>query len=90
MLGANGHDNPPAVAAEGEHGGYHIAARPTAENGGWRVSGTISGEIDGETRTVTFVRADTYGSQAVAAEMTLLKARRLIDEQGRRLFERGH
>ncbi|WP_222518683.1 HlyU family transcriptional regulator [Spiribacter salinus] len=90
MLGANGHDNPPGVAAESEHHGYLITAMPTEESGGWRVSGTISGDIDGETRTVTFVRADIYGSQSVAAEMTLLKARRLIDEQGHRLFNGGH
>lgn len=90
MLGANGHDNPPAVAAESEHEGYLITATPVQETAGWRVTGTITGEVDGQTRTVTFVRADTYGSQEVAAEMTLLKARRLIDEQGRRLFDSGH
>ena len=45
---------------------------------------------DGTTLTTTFVRADVHGSQEMAAEVTLEKARRLIDEQGPSLFNASH
>ena len=89
MMGRNGGDNPPAVAAETTYQGYTITATPSEDPGGWRVRGEIRADLDGTPRSTAFVRADIYGSREVAAEMTLAKARRLIDEQGPGLFESG-
>ena len=90
MLGSTGGNNPPEVVSETVYNGYTIVAAPSEDSGGWRVAGRIVTEIAGESRSVSFVRADVYGSREVAAEMTTLKAQRLIDEQGRRLFDSGH
>ena len=90
MMGSNGAGNPPDVAVETEYQGYTIAATPTKDPGGWRICGRISTEINGTPKTAEFVRADVYGSQEVAAEMTITKAQRLIDEQGLRLFGDSH
>lgn len=90
MMGRNGGDNPPAVAAETTYQGYTITAMPTEDPGGWRIGGRISTELDGTLRSTTFIRADVYGSREVAAEMTIDKARRLIDEQGPDLFRPSH
>ena len=90
MMGRNGGDNPPAVVAETTYQGYTIAATPSEDPGGWRVRGRISTERDGTPQSTTFIRADIYGSREVAAEMTLAKARRLIDEQGSGLFQSSH
>jgi hypothetical protein len=90
MMGRNGSDNPPRVVAETTYQGYTITATPREDPGGWRVSGQISMDQDGTTRTTSFVRADVHGSQEMAAEVTLEKARRLIDEQGPSLFGQSH
>ncbi|AGY91787.1 hypothetical protein SPICUR_04000 [Spiribacter curvatus] len=90
MMGRNGGGNPPAVVAETTYQGYTITATPSEDPGGWRVRGQISTTADGSAQSTTFVRADVYGSQEVAAEMTLAKARRLIDEQGSGLFQSPH
>lgn len=90
MMGQNGADNPPDVAAETEYQGYTITAMPARDPGGWRIRGRITTEVDGTPRATEFVRADVYGSQEVAAEMTITKAQRLIDEQGLRLFGDSH
>ena len=86
LLGANGADTPPETVSETVYQGFTIAAAPIQDPGGWRVSGRISGDVGGEQKSVEFVRADVYGSREVAAEMTTLKAKRLIDEQGTRLL----
>ena len=79
--GARTHEAPPQ-----QYNGYTIVASPRQESGGWRVAGTISREVDGETRTHEFVRADTGPDPEGAVNLTLSKAKRLIDEQGDRLF----
>ena len=79
--GVRTHQAPPQ-----QYNGYTIVATPRQESGGWRVAGTISREIDGETRTHEFVRADTSSDPEGAVTLALGKAKRLIDEQGKRLF----
>lgn len=69
-----------------EHEGFLIFAEPGREGGQWQVKGRIEKEIDGEVKEHVFIRADMLHSQEDARQHTLLKARRLIDEQGERLF----
>ena len=68
------------------HEGYVIQPLPERDGGGWRVQADISREIDGEMKTHRFIRADTFPDKAAAVSTTILKAKRVIDEQGERLF----
>lgn len=69
-----------------EHKGYLIVAAPMHEGGQFRVCGTITKDIDGELKEHTLIRADTLPSLEAASEMTIRKAKQVIDEQGDRLF----
>ena len=76
----------PKPVAEAVHEGCHIVAAPMREGDQFRLAGTISKEIDGETKTHQLIRADVFPSAETAAEATIRKAKRVIDEQGDRLF----
>ena len=74
------------VAKEAEHNGFHIAAKPYAEQGQFQVAGLISKTIDGTVREHKFVRADRFGTMEEAADFAILKGRQIIDQQGDRIF----
>lgn len=76
------HEAPPQ-----EYNGYTIVATPQRDSGGWRVMGVISKDIDGEQKTHTFVRADTNPDLDGTVDLTVRKAKRLIDEQGDGIFK---
>ena len=77
----------PDVSGPSEtHGGYTIVATPYENNGRWQLSGVISREKDGVLQEHRFVRADNFGSRGEAEEMTLFKARQIIDQMGERIF----
>ena len=80
--GTSTHQAPPQ-----EYSGYTIVASPQRESGGWRVAGTISKEMDGEVKTHAFIRADTNPDLQGTVDLTIGKAKRLIDEQGDRIFQ---
>ncbi len=69
-----------------EHNGYTITPTPEKDAGGWRVAGTISKEIGGNRKAHQFVRADVSPDREAIVAMTIEKAKRVIDEQGDRLF----
>lgn len=46
----------------------------------------ISREIDGVLREHRFIRADRFASRDDAVEMSFFKARRMIEQDGERLF----
>ena len=79
---------PPADASV-EYNGYTITPAPEKDPGGWRVAGTISKEIDGTPRVHRLSRADTSNDREVIVAMTIEKAKRVIDEQGDRMFGDG-
>ena len=83
-------DTPPSVTrSDGEafdYKGYSVKPSPIKEDSGWRVAGFISQEMDGETRIHELIRADVFPGEAEALDITAGKARRLIDEQGERIF----
>lgn len=66
--------------------GYDIHPEPLAEGGQYRLHGRISQLIDGTEHSYTLVRADLLPSAALAAELMVAKAKRVIDEHGSRLF----
>lgn len=69
-----------------EHKGYVIRPTPFTEDGQYQTCGIISREIDGEMKEHRFIRADRFPSRDDAVDVTLRKARQMIDEQGDRIF----
>lgn len=66
--------------------GFNIFAEPIKEAGGFRVSARIEKEVDGELKSHSLIRADVCQLQQDALEISLSKAKVLIDEKGERLF----
>jgi len=77
---------PPPVEASIEYSGYTITPAPEKEAAGWRVAGTISKDISGDRKVYRLGRADTSPDRDAIVAMTIEKAKRVIDEQGERMF----
>jgi hypothetical protein len=77
---------PAGPAGKAEHEGFTILATPYQENGQWQLCGVIEKEIGGEMKSHRFIRADRFASQAEAVEMTLMKARQIIDQSGEKVL----
>lgn len=69
-----------------EYNGYTITAAPEKEPDGWRLAGAISKGTGGDRKVHQLVRADTSPDRDAIVAMTIAKAKRLIDDQGDRLF----
>ena len=69
--------------------GYTIEPAPERSGGGqYRVAGVVRKAFpDGETKEHRFVRADTCAGRDEAESFTVEKAKRIIDEQGDRIFQ---
>lgn len=67
--------------------GFRIYPDPQKDGGQYRITARIEMDIDGETKTHTLIRADTIGGLEAATEATINKAKQVIDEQGKRLFD---
>ena len=87
-LGAGSSAAAPADDRHGEvveHEGYHIQAMPYPAKGGFQTAGVI---VDPETgREHRFVRAETHPTKDEAAAFAVAKAKQIIRERGKRLFE---
>ena len=80
-----------SIAAEPEsYKDLQIEAEPIYEDGKYRTAGYISGERDGETRRVRFIRADQHGDAQAAIDHAIMKGRQIIDEQGPALLKREY
>ena len=88
LLGDLGGGQPEPAEAE-DYKGFTIEAAPINEDGKYRTAGFISGELDGETRRVRFIRADQNADLGTAVDHSLTKARQIIDEQGKALLEKA-
>jgi hypothetical protein len=69
-----------------EHNGFIIRATPFTEGGQYQTCGVISKEIGGEVKEHRFIRADRFAAKQDAIDVTLRKARQVIDEQGDKIF----
>jgi hypothetical protein len=76
----------PRGEASVEYGDYTIRPAPAKEAGGWRLAGTIAKGTGADRKVYELVRADTFPDRDAVVAMTIAKAKRLIDEQGDRLF----
>ncbi|MGI9334351.1 MAG: HlyU family transcriptional regulator [Gammaproteobacteria bacterium] len=78
---------PAKPAAELEYNGFRLIATPAQVSGGWSTQGTIEKTVGGELKSIDFVRADTSASQDAAAQMSLDKAKKIVDERGDAVFD---
>jgi len=69
-----------------EYNGFSITPTPIKEGPRFRVSALIEKEIDGEVKSHTLIRADTIDDLQSANEVSIGKAKQMIDEQGDRVF----
>jgi len=83
--GRSGRGPDPEVARE-SYQGMELIATPRPEGDSWRIVGRIVRQGPEGEQVHEFVRADLLPSRDAAAEATLRKARRLVDEAGDRLF----
>ncbi|MFQ5994085.1 MAG: HlyU family transcriptional regulator [Acidiferrobacterales bacterium] len=68
------------------YNGYTIVPTPQEGQAGWTTEGIISKEIDGVRKSQRFIRADTSSVREQAVSYSILKAQKIIDEQGDALF----
>lgn len=90
LLGGGPESREPAPAPAEEksevYEGFELTAAPLKEANGWRVAGRIAkGEGDAR-RCHEFVRADVFPSQDDAVDVSLRKARQIVDERGEKVF----
>lgn len=76
----------PESADPVEHEGFTIVATPRKVGSGWSTEGHIRKIVGGEEKEVHFIRADTSSTRDAATTLTVSKARKIIDEQGERIF----
>lgn len=69
-----------------EYKGFSIVPAPFMQDGQYQTCGMISKEVDGEMKQHRLIRADRFASKDDAVDVTIRKARQMIDEQGERLF----
>lgn len=69
-----------------DYKGFSIVATPFVQDGQYQTCGMISKEVDGEPRQHRLIRADRFASKDDAVDVTIRKAKQMIDEQGERLF----
>jgi hypothetical protein len=80
------------IAASAKHEavdykGFSIVPTPRKVPGGWTTEGVISKEAGESTRSERFIRADMLMSENEAVDYSVMKAKKIIDEQGERLFK---
>ncbi len=85
LFGGGGAQKPVAIE-QVEYKGCQIESVPMNEGGQFRVSAMIRKEIDGEVKEHRLIRADQCATLDEATEISMRKARQMIDEQGDRIF----
>ena len=89
LLGSSG-DGQPEPSDPVEYKGFKLEAAPINEDGKFRTAGFISGELDGESKRIQFIRADQNADLQAAIDHSLSKARQIVDEQGKSLLTKTH
>lgn len=88
LLGGSAGDGQTRPSEPIDYEGFSIEAAPINEDGKYRTAGFISGEIDGETRRIRFIRADQNADLETAVKHSITKAQQIIDEQGKSLLNK--
>jgi hypothetical protein len=69
-----------------EYNGYTIRPAPRREAQGWLTVGIIAKQFPEGLKEHHFIRADTSSSWDDAVDLSVRKAKQIIDEQGDRMF----
>ncbi len=67
--------------------GYTIRPTPNREGSQWFTEGVITKEFAGGVKERRFIRADIHSTKEDADASAIAKAKRIIDEEGDRLFD---
>lgn len=86
LFGGSGGTAPAGEPKSVEHEGFTIFPTPINEGGQYRVSARIEGVVDGEAKVHELIRADVIRDLDEATEMSVRKAKQLIDQMGAALF----
>lgn len=91
-LSAFRHGNVPDTGQElpapcPQYRGFVIRPAPYPVEGQYQLCGFITKCVDGRMREHRFIRADRFACLDSAVQMTAIKARQIIDEQGDGLFD---
>jgi hypothetical protein len=89
LLGGAAGGGQPEPSEPVAYKGFSIEAAPVNEDGKFRTAGFISGELDGETKRIRFIRADQTADHGSAVDHSISKARQIIDEQGKSLLKKS-
>jgi len=63
------------------HEGHTIVPTPKQGKSGWTTEGSIEREVNDETESRHFIRAETHMERDQAVSHTIMKGRRIIDEE---------
>ncbi len=66
---------------------HRIYVAPIQEGKTYRIAARIEKDVDGETKVHQLIRADTLNDKGDAEDASLSKAKQVIDEQARWLFD---
>lgn len=69
-----------------EYKGFSILPDPITEGDKYRLSARIEKTINGDHKTHLLIRADLVDSRDEAEDISVAKAKQVIDEQGERIF----
>lgn len=70
------------------HNGYEIRPEPHRQESMWLVAGTISRDTGSGVRTHYFLRADSHSDRDHVVELSIIKAKQMIDIEGDRIFDK--
>ena len=70
-----------------EYEGHRIIPAPIREGKSWRLAARIEKDVDGEVKVHQLIRADTLESEGAAIDAAVSKAKQVIDQQARYLFD---
>jgi hypothetical protein len=70
-----------------DYNGFVIRAAPFKSDGQYQTAGIISKDVAGVHKEHRFIRADRHASIEDAMSFSLVKAKKIVDEQGERMFE---
>jgi hypothetical protein len=71
-----------------EYKDFHIAPAPMKDASGWRVAAFIYKDIEGQRWTHHLIRADVFADRDFASELSIRKAKMVIDERGEKILEK--
>ncbi|MEL7090313.1 MAG: HlyU family transcriptional regulator [Pseudomonadota bacterium] len=70
-----------------DYNGYRITPTPMRDGNDYRVCARVEKDFDGETKQHELIRADTVSGLETAQEVSVDKAKQVIDAMGDKLFE---